>query len=75
MTTAIHPTRLRILAEVMRANQEGRPSPTIRELAKASGIAIHAVQQHLDRLRRDGLISWKNGLARTLRATCRVVIT
>jgi len=59
------------LVEVIRrltADSDGLP-PTVRELSAAAGTALADIQQKLNRLRRDGVVIWKQGKARTLRVT------
>jgi SOS-response transcriptional repressor LexA len=59
------------LVEVIRrltAEADGLP-PTVRELSTATGTNVGDVQQKLNRLRRDGVVIWKHGKARTLRVT------
>ena len=44
--------------------------PTVREISKAFGWKTTSnVQQHLERMQRDGLITREEGMARTLMAT------
>jgi repressor LexA len=44
--------------------------PTVREISKAFGWKTTAnVQQHIERMQRDGIVSREAGMARTLRAT------
>jgi SOS-response transcriptional repressor LexA len=50
------------------AEADGLP-PTVRELSTAVGTNVGDVQQKLNRLRRDGVVAWKQGKARTLRVT------
>jgi hypothetical protein len=50
------------------AEADGLP-PTVRELSTATGTNVGDVQQKLNRLRRDGVVIWKQGKARTLRVT------
>jgi SOS-response transcriptional repressor LexA len=45
---------------------DGLP-PTVRELSAGVGTNVGDVQQKLNRLRRDGVVIWKQGKARTLR--------
>ena len=59
----------RELVEVIRrltAEADGLP-PTVRELSTATGTQLADVQQKLNRLRRDGVVIWRPGRARTLR--------
>lgn len=48
------------------ADADGLP-PTVRELAIEIGRNVSDVAQKLERLRRDGVVSWRPGKARTLR--------
>jgi len=50
------------------AEADGLP-PTVRELSANTGTALADIQQKLNRLRRDGVVIWKQGKARTLRIT------
>jgi SOS-response transcriptional repressor LexA len=50
------------------AEADGLP-PTVRELSATTGTALADIQQKLNRLRRDGVVIWKQGKARTLRVT------
>jgi SOS-response transcriptional repressor LexA len=50
------------------AEGDGLP-PTVRELSAATGTQLADIQQKLNRLRRDGVVIWKQGKARTLRVT------
>jgi repressor LexA len=44
--------------------------PTVREISKAFGWKTTAnVQQHIERMQRDGLVAREAGMARTLRVT------
>lgn len=74
MTSAIHPTRLRILAEVMRANQERQQPPTFRDLCALTGRSATYVARCLTEMKRDGLLTWEQNCTRTLRATVRVIV-
>lgn len=68
--TILGPTAMRVLALVARP---GRP-PSIAEVARACGVRVHAVQRHLDRLRRLGLVTWEVGRVRTVRPLCRLEV-
>ena len=48
------------------AEADGLP-PTVRELSTAVGTNVGDVQQKLERLKRDGVVIWRPGKARTLR--------
>ena len=59
----------RQLVEAIRrltAEADGLP-PTVRELSTATGTQLADIQQKLNWLRRDGVVIWKQGKARTLR--------
>lgn len=60
--------QLELVAVIRRltAEADGLP-PTVRELSTATGTNIGDVQQKLNRLRRDGVVIWRPGRARTLR--------
>ncbi len=73
MTSAIHPTRLRILAEIMQANQDQRPAPTMRELCAITQRSATCIVNHLKALKADGLVTWDMNKTGTLRATCRAI--
>jgi len=45
---------------------DGLP-PTVRELCTETGTHVGDVQQKLNRLKRDGVVIWRPGRARTLR--------
>jgi predicted transcriptional regulator len=64
------PTALQILEAVM---LEPWLSPTVRDLARITGKSLYCVQFHLQRLRRAGLVTWEDGLARTMVANCRFI--
>jgi SOS-response transcriptional repressor LexA len=60
-------------AEVLEAlevfiNERGHP-PTARELAHRLGTSLGSVHRMLQVLRNNGLVSWEDGRARTLRVT------
>lgn len=63
-------TRLRLLAMIL--DQPGNP-PSHKEMQDAVGYSPHAVQRHMNILRRDGLVSWEPGKSRTLVPTCRFI--
>lgn len=50
----------------MTAEADGLP-PTVREISAETGTNISDVAQKLERMRRDGVVSWRPGKARTLR--------
>lgn len=65
--------RLKILGLIMQGNIDGVPV-SLRELGKVCGIrSPNGVLSHLESLRAKGLITWENGKARTLKATCRFI--
>lgn len=42
--------------------------PTVREIGDAEGIlSTSTVHGHLDRMKKKGLLQWKDGISRTLR--------
>ncbi len=63
------PTALAVLEVIMRAASP----PSIVEIAAKVGCQVKTVQQHLDRLKDHGLISFQCGRARTARAKCHFV--
>lgn len=63
-------TRARILGVIL--DNVGEP-PSIRELAELTGTNMNNIAGHLQALRRDGLISWEPGYARTVVPKCRWV--
>lgn len=56
-----------LLAEIRRLTEARGYSPTRRELANATGTHINNVQQMLFRLRRDGALTFDDGVARSIR--------
>ena len=42
--------------------------PSVREIADEIGLGVSATHAHLEALRRDGMIDWEPGLARTIRS-------
>jgi len=61
-------SQLRYLAAVAGLTGDG-PAPTYREIAAHLGVAVGAVHQQAARLRRHGLLDWRDGQCRTLRVT------
>jgi DNA-binding MarR family transcriptional regulator len=61
-------SQLRYLAAVADLTGDG-PAPTYREIAAHLGVAVGAVHQQAARLRRHGLLDWRDGQCRTLRVT------
>ncbi|NBW16291.1 MAG: hypothetical protein EBR82_50755 [Caulobacteraceae bacterium] len=61
-------SQLRYLAAVADLTGDG-PAPTYREVAAHLGVAVAAVYQQAARLRRHGLLDWRDGQCRTLRVT------
>jgi len=55
--------------EVLSCWQASKPyPPTLRELTRACGLrSWGSVWEHLDRLRALGLVTWEDGMVRTLR--------
>lgn len=62
--------QLELLAEVVAWISSRGYAPTYRELAGMMGTNIGDIQLKLSRLRRDGVVDWEDGRARTLRVTC-----
>jgi len=62
------PKQLEIVEAIRRLTSagDGLP-PTVRELSMEVGTNIGDVQQKLERLKRDGVVIWRSGRARTLR--------
>jgi len=62
------PKQLEIVEAIRRLTSagDGLP-PTVRELSMEVGTNIADVQQKLERLKRDGVVIWRSGRARTLR--------
>jgi SOS-response transcriptional repressor LexA len=62
------PKQLELVEAIRRltAQADGLP-PTVRELCTETGTHVADVQQKLNRLRRDGVVIWRQGKARTLR--------
>lgn len=62
------PKQMELVAAIrqLTAQADGLP-PTVRELSTAVGTNVGDVQQKLNRLRRDGVVIWRQGKARTLR--------
>ena len=64
------PTRKRVLDFVQNEVHEGRPIPTLREIAERLGFRAHrAAAFHLDALKSMGLIESEPGKKRSLRVT------
>lgn len=61
-------SQLRYLAAVADLTGDG-PAPTYREIAAHLGVAVGAVHQQAARLRRHGLLDWRDGQCRTLAVT------
>jgi SOS-response transcriptional repressor LexA len=59
--------QLALLAEIDRLTHAKGYPPTRRELADSLGTGLNNVQQMMTRLRRDGVIEWVDGAARTIR--------
>lgn len=53
-------TRLIILFAIHDGARAGNP-PTIRELCRLTGVQAHAVWNHVDRLKREGLVRQGSG--------------
>ena len=57
----------RQVLDALRELTKDRPySPTVRELAEATGLALSTVHAHLAQLRARGLVDWIDGHVRTL---------
>lgn len=67
-TDVLGPARLRVLDVVMRSGWT-----TMRDIAKELRCNHKAVDEHLHALRRRGLVTWEDGLCRTIRPTCRFI--
>lgn len=52
---------------VRKLTDEAGLPPTVRELSAAAGTNVGDIHQKLERLRRDGVVIWRTGRARTLR--------
>ena len=61
------PEQRALLAAIRRLTAARGFPPTRRELATATGCRVNNVQKMLLRLRRDGLVEWQEGAARTIR--------
>src|SRR5258708_5316205 len=60
----------RVLNFIQSEIDDGRPSPTQREIAARFGFrSPRAAACHLEALKRKGLVRWMAGKARTLRVT------
>ena len=63
----MHPTTARVLAAIEAHLTQHGYAPTMRELCAATGItSISVISYHLHQLRAQGLISFKDGLPRTI---------
>ena len=70
-TETLNATALTIIGLVFAGAQTGQP-PSVRELMDATGIrSTNAIQGHLWRLRKLGLIDFTPARARTVRPKCR----
>ena len=59
--------RQRMVFEYIKSyRQERGVSPTFREIARHFGVSLHAVQNITGFIRKKGLLTWENGMARTL---------
>ena len=68
--TALTPAQQRVLDFIQTEVQAGRPTPTLREIARRFGFRSHrAAACHLDALKRKGLLESEPGKARSLRIT------
>ena len=66
-------TRTRLLLLILRHYAERGFGPSIDEMGRATGKTKNGVKGHLNALRREGLVTWEPGKARTVRPTCRFV--
>ena len=61
--------RQRMVFEYIKSyRQERGISPTFREIAGHFGVSLHAVQNIIGLIRKKGLLTWAEGMARTLKA-------
>lgn len=58
---------LQVLGAVVRLTEEQSYPPTVRELAKVSGLALTTVTRALSRLQRHGLVDSVPHVARSIR--------
>lgn len=57
-----------VLQAIMDYTREYKYPPTIRELAEIIGVkSVSSVQEHLKRLKLQGMITWEPSLPRTLK--------
>lgn len=57
-----------VVAAIRRARKRNpHYGPSVRELADDLGVATTDVWQKLARLKRDGLVTWEDGIPRTIR--------
>ncbi len=68
----LSPSALRVLLIVIRRHAAGE-SLHLRDLAQEAGVNLFAIQGHLARLRRRGLVSWEDRKYGTLRPRVRFV--
>jgi len=62
------PQQLVVLLEIRLArNRHPAYGPSIAELATACCVNVNDIYQKLVRLRRDGLVTWDEGVARSIR--------
>lgn len=60
--------QLAVMNAIIRARRKHPEyGPSVRELAKDMGTAVTDVWQKLARLKRDGLVTWVDGIPRTIR--------
>lgn len=57
-----------VLALIRRMTRRDKRAPTVRELATEAGLqSASPMHRRLQKLRADGLVTWDEGRARTLR--------
>lgn len=67
--TTLSPTAQRILHLVMSA----RITPTMQEMAERVGVNRPRIRQHMQRLRKLGLLAYADHEPRTVQPTCRFI--
>lgn len=56
-----------IIAFIESHKEEHECAPTVREIGDHLKITVHAAYDHILRLRKKGLIDWRDGQSRTIR--------
>lgn len=64
----VSPAQTRILLEIIR-----QPRPTVRSVAHGGARSTRTIQQHLEHLRRRGLVTWQPRQRGTLRPAVKPV--